>query len=314
MEKTFVILESHGHPRTFLYDKSFSNFLSSNDHIKELTQLSYEIEDIERKTLENLEILKDTMTVFKNNLNILDDEVKTSRMSSIREDKAEMVYIENAKILRENQDLKLQVQDLRAEWNEKLDKARVQWSVGLDNMKTSYERNIAEITENHEIEIKTLKTINSEKLSLSKENEKKLLEKLEIMNSEQKNVLNKLNEKINFLSQLHNEDNTFIEKVMKKVDEIFDKFDLIDKEYCFNNMKEKINSKLDDLEVVLEKNRQNIVKCTKSDVKKHVDCLKERLMKSNEVRKDFEDARLKLIKYFEDSPKGMKSKAFTDRY
>jgi hypothetical protein len=37
-------------------------------------------------------------------------------------------------------------------------------------------------------------------------------------------------------------------------------------------------------------------------------------MKSNEVRKDFEDARLKLIKYFEDSPKGMKSKAFTDRY
>jgi hypothetical protein len=252
------------------------------------------------------------LNLLKNNLNILNEEIKTSRFSSHREDQADQVYFENAKILRENQELKDQIQDLKEEWNEELEKVRLQWTLGLDNMKNTYERNIQEMTENHEVQLSTLQKVNMEKIAMSKEIEQKLIEKLENITIDQKEVLYKLNEKITFLTQVHNEDNSFIEKVMKKVDGLFEKFDLIDKEYVFTNMKEKINSKLEDLEIVLEKNRMNIVKCTKADVKKHLEVLKEKLFQSHEVRKEFEEARTKLLKYFEESPSLQKS--LTTRY
>jgi len=316
LDKTFFILESCGRPKNLTVDSLLSERFSSKDQIKDLTQLTYAIEDIERKIVENLETLKDTLSVFHNSLGILDEEIRNSRVSLRREQGVEAVYIENERLLRENEGLKDEAQILRDSWNTELEKARCKWSSGLDKMQETYEKNIKELTQSHEDQIQTTKKLNKEKLNMAKESEEHLIQKLEKITSEQSEVLNKLNDKILFLTAKSNEDSNFIEKVMNRVDDIFEKFNFIDKEYCFNNMKEKVLAKIEDLETILQRNREGLVNCTRSEAREKVVNLKEKLKANNVVLKEFEDARVKLLKHFSDSPSSLKSRtqALTSRF
>lgn len=317
LDKTFFILDSCGKSKSLNIESLASHRSSSkDDQVQDLTQLTYDIEDLEKKVIENLGILKDTITVLHNNLGILDEELRNSRVSLRREESVEAVYIENERLLRENEGFKEEIEVLKNSWSDELENARVKWTSSMDKMQDTYEKNIKELTESHEHQIMTLKKINQEKLNIAKETEEKLVEKLEKITSEQSEVLNKLNDKILFLTAKNNEDSIFIEKVMNKLDDVFEKFNFIDKEYFFNSMKEKILSKFEDLEAILQKNKAFLMNCTKSEAQKKVVSLKEKLKANNVVLKEFEDARFKLLQHFSDSPSSKKSgsQALTSRY
>ena len=113
-------------------------------------------------------------------------------------------------------------------------------------------------------------------------------------------MINKLNDKIIFLSAKNNEYLVFVEKVYNKIEEILQK-NGIRCDHSFKEEKEKIFAMLADLEEIFMMNRGNLKVLYKDNT--DVNRLKQKLVKNSVVVKEFEDARSKLLQHFVETPK-----------
>ena len=167
-------------------------------------------------------------------------------------------------------------------------------------MKFTYENNIKDLIDSHNQEIQEIQNTHKEKLEQAKkkysESEKKLLEKLEDITSDQSDILNKLNDKIIRLSSTNNEDGLFIENICNILDELLDKYSMERNFQVIKNLKDKVLYSLDILNKFLEKNQKN-------DAKTSVDYIKRKLNLNSATLKEFEEARSNLVKHFEGSPR-----------
>lgn len=273
---------------------------------KDITGISSEIEDFERKIFNNLDIIKDTIESSYGIIRSFKEDLRNEKHSNSYSD-IETILTEKDMLLKENDMLREEMRQLKLNWSSELESARVQWNKGLDKMQMTYESNIKELTESHKAQLESLKQIHKEKLQVThnsyKETEKSFIEKFEIMTEDQTGFLNKLNDKIIYLTSKNNEDNLFIEKVCNRLEEIFEKYDIMDRKYQYLNNKEKILSKLDDITEIFEKNKVGVKKVQRNESKGGAYILKEKLMENSLILKEFEEARTKLVKHFEETPK-----------
>lgn len=277
---------------------SLSNELLSVDNSKGLIEFTCEVEDFEKKIYDNLENIKETIRICCNDLQVLDKELRKSRSSF--DVVGEGLHRD---VIRENQELREEIKEMKENWEFELGSARTQWNCGLDKMQKTYELNIKELTDSHDQQVQALNMYNKEKINSLKsnfrENEKKLLEKLESMTSDQSEILNKLNDKIAYLNSKVNEDGIFIENLNGKLEEIFEKYRLNLNSGFAKSFKEKILSKVNELGNLIGKSR-GLEKFEKNPSTKGV---KQRLIANSSVVKEFEEARCNLLKHFAGSPK-----------
>ncbi|OMJ93959.1 hypothetical protein SteCoe_3021 [Stentor coeruleus] len=271
--------------------------------IKDITEITYEIEDFERRILENLDMVKDVIRVYSGNMKVSNEDFRSGRIISKSMD-IEIIQSEKNFLIKENDMLRQEMNQLKLNWSSELESARIQWNKGLDNMQMTYEANMKELINSHNIQIEELKHEHKEKYqnthSTFKETENKYIEKIEAMNEDQAEMFKKFTNKINFLTSKNNEDNAFIDSIYNRIEDIFGKYDLIERYNEYTSLREKIICKLDDIAAVFEKNKGNLKKCTKSEAKASVSVLKEKLVENSVILKDFEEARSKLVKHFVD--------------
>lgn len=287
-----------------IYEQDQFQMPKLDGDIKDITEITYEIEDFERRILKNLDIVKDAIRVHNGNLRVLNEDFQNGRVSSKRMD-MEIIQSEKNFLIKENEMLRQEMDQLKLNWSSELESARIQWNKGLDNMQITYETNMKELINSHTIQIESLKHEHKEKHQNTHntfiEAEKKYIEKIEVMNEDQAEMFKKFTNKINYLTSKNNEDNAFINSICNRIEEIFGRYDLIDRYNEYASVKEKIISKLDDIAAVFEKNKGNLKKCTKSEAKANVSVLKEKLVENSIILKDFEEARSKLVKHFVDN-------------
>lgn len=307
-KKVSLIIESSEYTENTI--KSYNYY--STDQLEHFAirngDFSQEINETEDRINQSLNIISDLVCYYNRNLKTLDEELRNCR-SSIRHDG------QYDSVTRENECLKEEIKRLQHNWSEELENARVQWSQGLDKIQFTYESNMKHLTDSHNEQLRSLKQTNHEKLqklkTSSAENEKKLLEKLESLTSDQSEVLNKLNNKIIFLSSKNNEDSFFIEKVSNKIDEIFEKAFFEQKPGNYKNIQDRILEKLEELEMNILNQQKN----QSYDSRSNSNNLKKKLVENSAVVKEFEEARNKLVKHFSDSPrKGFEVHPNTTRY
>ncbi|OMJ88009.1 hypothetical protein SteCoe_10165 [Stentor coeruleus] len=323
-EKTGNIAESYSrHSARSSPNKSFvkERFQLPNleSDVKDMSEITFAIEDFETKIFNNLDIIKDIIESSYGMIRSYKEDLKSEKHSNSYSD-VEIILTEKDMLLKENDMLREEMNQLKLNWSSELESARVQWNKGLDKMQMTYEANIKELTESHKAQLDALKQIHKEKLQVThnsyKETEKSFIEKFEIMTEDQTGFLNKLNDKIIYLTSKNNEDNLFIEKVCNNLEEICEKYDIMNKKYHYVNNKEKILSKIDDIAEVFEKNKGGVKKVQRNENKSGVYNLKEKLIENSLILKEFEEARSKLVKHFDESPKkGFEFQyPFTTRY
>ena len=316
LNKTALLIESSNQASPFsapsrTYHSSISgeisNLLGTNDNPKEINEFAYDIEDYEKRIIENLEKVKESLITYCNDLQFLDTELRKYKIPLSRDEEMGVLYKEKEALIRENEDLHQEIAELKESWKYELENARAQWSYGLDNMQSTYEENFKELRESHKQQIQTLKINHKEELKELQArytgNEKNLLEKLEGMTSDQSEVLNKLNDKISWLNSKLNEDGIFVENICNKLDEVFEKYNLESNSSNTRNSKEKIMFRIKELGMLFDKNNESLKRGESFEMNPKNKILKQKLVENSSVLKEFETARSNLLKHFEETPK-----------
>lgn len=297
----FPNLSSHSH----LINKDFADIGKNEDQVKDLTELTDEVEAFERKINENLETIKVGISGFLN---------KAAGDAGIRSHQSIAgspllgndlgIRVGDEKGRLEMMELRRENEELKREFEMKIERARENWEVELDSIKSQYENNIKDLIEKHDKDILLSNQDNKQSLDACKRKFQNIIDKL-------KEEKNELNDKILVITSKNSEESNFTEKIMNHLDELFERFMIKETRCVVSGMKEKIMMRLDSLTKYLENINQ---KSYQVKPNKKIPSLKEKLIENNIVLKEFEEARSKLMQHFLESPRNRKIQSNTTRF